>query len=67
MWRVKIAGRFGRLEHAGGIWLGVWTIINALDKQTAWSYLGFTIWVIYFIAHRLEKLSYGKYGTRNQR
>lgn len=62
--RRRIAGWFGRHEHFAGELLGVVLLIEVSYFQTWQFIIPFTIWLVYFISHRLEKKVYGKYGYR---
>jgi len=64
MIRVKIAGKFGRIEHRAGEALGLLTWINYWYYKEPLPLVIAIVWTIYFVAHRLEKKFYGSFGPR---
>jgi len=64
MLRVKIAGKFGRVEHWAGEILGLVLWGEYLWTRELLILPPAIIWSMYFIAHRLEKRFYGRFGPR---
>lgn len=62
--RQFIAGRFGWLEHSLALLLGVFLIGQFLVHQTFLHFFSALLWLGYHLAHRLEKLFYGRHGFR---
>lgn len=67
MWttlRRKIAGKFGRYEHFMGELLGLALLIVAVKMEDYLHWVLFTMWLLYYVSHRLEKITYGRHGFR---
>lgn len=64
MLRVKIAGKFGRIEHTMGELLGLVLWGEYLYFRVELLLPPAIIWTVYIISHRLEKRFYGRYGSR---
>lgn len=63
--RKQIASWFGRKEHFFGITLGIYLgalMLVCSDEIQYWC--AFTLWLCYFLSHRLEKKFYGRNGYR---
>jgi len=62
--RRLIVGWFGRKEHFAGELLGVILATESYLYRSWTLYLPLAVWIIYFVSHRLEKKTYGKFGYR---
>lgn len=76
--RRKFAGKFGKIEHKSGRWLGALIgidialellnynpiIYGKISFQLAALAITFLCWLTYLIAHTLEKTIYGNTGPR---
>ena len=59
--RIRIASKFGRLEHRFGEMTGLLLGINyfvIMGYRNIWAGVMFASWIIYFVSHRLEKAFY---------
>ena len=69
--RIKYAFKFGKLEHKAGRLLGLYLLgLTTFAYFTIDPYLtgliagGFIIWLVYILAHTIEKKLFGKHGPR---
>lgn len=71
--RIKIAGKFGKLEHRAGRLTGLLILICIIFEYFKLPYrlivltATFFMWLIYLISHTLEKKFYGPGLRFNQR
>ena len=73
-WRIKWAGKFGRIEHRFGRWIAVPIIVTIIHAyftkdwfELVTGIVTFLCWIVYLSAHTIEKKLYGNLGSRSRK